>query len=94
MVWGCTAAQVVSPRTQAWCQNPSGWAVPSPGPCAAEVAGEDLPIESHHPQFQLFKELVDGTLWKSALRHKGAEQTWWLFKEIFLRVQELSILVC
>ena len=53
-----------------------------------------MPTESHHPQFQLFKELVDGTLWKTALRDKGAEQSWPLFKDILFRAQELSIPMC
>ncbi|KAK4810519.1 LOW QUALITY PROTEIN: hypothetical protein QYF61_004482, partial [Mycteria americana] len=44
--------------------------------------------------FQLFKELVDGTPWETALRDKGAEQSWQLFKDVFLRVQELSVLMC
>ena len=41
--------------------------------------------------FQLFKELVDGTPWKTASTVKGAEQGWQLFKDIFLRAQELLI---
>ena len=44
--------------------------------------------------FQLFKELVDGTPWEAALRDKGAEQSWQLFKDIFLKAQELSIPIC
>ena len=79
---------------QAWCQHPSGWAVRPPAPRASEAAGEGLPTESHHPQFQLFKEFVDGTLWETALRDEGAEQSWWFFKDTFLRAQELSNPVC
>ncbi|GAB0178027.1 hypothetical protein GRJ2_000268000 [Grus japonensis] len=41
--------------------------------------------------FQLFKELVDGTPWETALRNKGAEQSYQLFKDVFLRMQKLSI---
>ncbi|GAB0181507.1 hypothetical protein GRJ2_000616000 [Grus japonensis] len=44
--------------------------------------------------FQLFKELVDGTPWEIALRDKRAEETWKLFKDIFLRAQELLISIC
>ncbi|KAK4806794.1 hypothetical protein QYF61_005590 [Mycteria americana] len=43
---------------------------------------------------QLFKELVDGTPWETALRDKGAEESWQLFKDIFLRTQELLIPTC
>lgn len=41
--------------------------------------------------FHLFKELADGHPWKTSYRDKGAEQSWQLFKVIFLRAQELSI---
>ena len=44
--------------------------------------------------FQLFKELMDGTPRETALRGKGAEQSWQLFKDIFLRVQEVLIPTC
>ena len=43
---------------------------------------------------QLFKELVNGTPWETALRDKGAEQSWQIFKDAFHRVQELSIPRC
>lgn len=36
-------------------------------------------------KFQLFKELVNGTPWETALRDKGAEQSRQLFKDIILR---------
>ena len=36
--------------------------------------------------FQLFKGLVDENPWETALRDKGAEQSWQLFKDIFPRV--------
>lgn len=41
--------------------------------------------------FQFFKELVDGTPWETALKDKGAEQSWKLFKNIFLRAQDTLI---
>ncbi|KFQ86553.1 hypothetical protein N337_12956, partial [Phoenicopterus ruber ruber] len=44
--------------------------------------------------FQLFKELVNRTPWETALRDKGAEQSWQIFKEAFHRAQELSIPRC
>jgi len=37
-------------------------------------------------KFQLFKELLDEILWETALRGKGMEQCWQLFKDTFLRV--------
>ena len=44
--------------------------------------------------FQLFKELVSRTLWEMALRDRGAEQSWQIFKDAFHRAQELSIPRC
>ena len=44
--------------------------------------------------FQLFKELVNRTPWETALRDKGAEQSWQIFKDAFHRAQELSIPRC
>ncbi|KFR01676.1 hypothetical protein Y956_12986, partial [Nipponia nippon] len=44
--------------------------------------------------FQLFKELNNKTLWEMALRDKGAEQSWQVFKDAFHRAQELSIPRC
>ncbi|KFZ68978.1 hypothetical protein N338_01487, partial [Podiceps cristatus] len=44
--------------------------------------------------FQLFKELVNRTPWETALRDKGAEQSWQIFKDAFHRVQELSVPKC
>lgn len=41
--------------------------------------------------FQLFRELVDRTPWETALRHKGSGQSWQTFKDVFHRVQELSV---
>ena len=41
--------------------------------------------------FQLFRELVNKTPWEMVFMGKGAEQSWQIFKEAFLRVQELSI---
>ena len=41
--------------------------------------------------FRLFKELLDEISWENVLRDKGVEQSWLLFKDAFLRVQELSI---
>ena len=44
--------------------------------------------------FQLFKELVNRTPWETALRDKGAEQSWQIFKDTFHRAQELLIPRC
>ena len=33
--------------------------------------------------FQLFKGVVDGTPWETALRDKGIEDSWQLFKDFF-----------
>ncbi|KFZ67676.1 hypothetical protein N338_01599, partial [Podiceps cristatus] len=41
--------------------------------------------------FQLFKELVNRTPWETALKDKGSEQSWKIFKDVFQRVQELSV---
>ncbi|KFP65777.1 hypothetical protein N322_00654, partial [Cariama cristata] len=41
--------------------------------------------------YQLFKDLVNRTPWETALRDKGAEQSWQIFKEIFYREQEVAI---
>ncbi|KFQ77747.1 hypothetical protein N335_12351, partial [Phaethon lepturus] len=41
--------------------------------------------------FQTFKELVSRTPWETALRDKGTEQSWQIFKDAFHREQELSI---
>ncbi|KFW72584.1 hypothetical protein AS28_04447, partial [Pygoscelis adeliae] len=40
---------------------------------------------------QFFKQLEDGIPWETALRDKGGGHSWQLFKDIFLRAQELSI---
>ncbi|KAK4806906.1 hypothetical protein QYF61_012627 [Mycteria americana] len=43
---------------------------------------------------QAKSKLVNRTSWETALRDKGAEQSWQIFKEAFHRVQELSIPRC
>jgi len=43
---------------------------------------------------QLFKGLVSRTPWETALREKGAEQSWKIFKDAFYRVQERSVRRC
>ena len=42
-------------------------------------------------KIQLLRELVNKILWKTVLTGKGVEQSWQIFKEAFLRDQELSI---
>ncbi|KAK4810861.1 hypothetical protein QYF61_008833 [Mycteria americana] len=44
--------------------------------------------------FQLFKELVNGTPWETVLRDKGVEQSWQIFKDAFHKAQELLIPRC
>jgi len=44
--------------------------------------------------FQFFKELVSRTPCEMVLRDRGAEQSWQVFKDVFYRVQELSISRC
>ena len=41
--------------------------------------------------FRLFKELLDDMPWETVVRDKVMEQSWQLFKDAFLRAQELSI---
>lgn len=41
--------------------------------------------------FQLFKELVDSTPWKTGLKDKGDEKSWQIFKNTIIRPQELLI---
>ena len=41
--------------------------------------------------FRLFKELLDEISWEEDLRDKGVEQSWLLYKDVFLRVKELFI---
>lgn len=42
-------------------------------------------------KFQLFRELVNRTLCESVLRDKEAVQTWQIFRDTFLRVQEIEL---
>jgi len=44
--------------------------------------------------FHLFKELVDGTSWETALGDKRDEQNWQLSEDIFLRAREHSNPMC
>jgi len=36
-------------------------------------------------KYQLFRELLDEIPWGAAFRYRGAEQSWQLFKNAFLR---------
>ena len=42
-------------------------------------------------KFRLFKELLDKIPWEAVLRDKGVKESWLLFKDAFLRTQELSV---
>jgi len=44
--------------------------------------------------FQIFKELVSMTPWETALRDRGVEQSWQIFKDAFHRAQKLSVPRC
>ena len=41
--------------------------------------------------FWLLKELLNGILWETVLKGMGTEQSWQLFNDTLLRVQQLSI---
>ena len=41
--------------------------------------------------FRLLKELLSGIPWETVLKGMGTDQSWQLFKDTFLRAQELSI---
>ena len=41
--------------------------------------------------FRLLKVLLDEISWEEVFRNKGVEQGWLLFKDAFLRAQDLSI---
>ncbi|KFV93308.1 hypothetical protein N327_13538, partial [Fulmarus glacialis] len=43
--------------------------------------------------FRLFRALVCGIPWETALGIKGVNESWEIWKDIFLRAQELSILM-
>lgn len=47
-----------------------------------QVKSRNRTLNFRRPNFQLFKELVDGIPWKTAVIDKGAEQDWQLFKGI------------
>ena len=42
----------------------------------------------------MFKQLVNRTPWETALRDKGAKQSWQIFKDTLHRAQELLIPKC
>ncbi|KFP56696.1 hypothetical protein N322_04880, partial [Cariama cristata] len=56
-----------------------------------QVKSKGRTLNFRKANYQLFKELVNRTPWETALRDKGAEQSWQIFKEIFYRVQKLAI---
>ncbi|KFQ80133.1 hypothetical protein N335_04342, partial [Phaethon lepturus] len=56
-----------------------------------QVKHEVRTLNFRKANIQLFRELVSKTPWETALRDKGAEQSWQIFKDTFHRVQELSI---
>ena len=42
-------------------------------------------------KFQLLKELLSGIIWETVHKGMGTEQSWQLFNDTLLRVQQLSI---
>ncbi|KFQ63524.1 hypothetical protein N334_07076, partial [Pelecanus crispus] len=59
-----------------------------------QVKSKVRTLNFRNAKFQLFKELVNRTLWETALRDKGAEQSWQMFKDAFHKAQEPSIPRC
>lgn len=47
------------------------------------------PLNFREVNFQHFKEVGNRPSWETALRDKGAEHRWQVFKDSFHRVQEL-----
>ncbi|KAM6317421.1 uncharacterized protein O3Q21_008449 [Podargus strigoides] len=62
--------------------------------CMSHMRSTVRTLNFRKTKFQLFKELVNRTPWETALKDKGAEQSWLIFKEAFHRAQELSIPRC
>jgi len=48
-----------------------------------QVKSQLRTLKFRKAKFQLFKELVNRTPWETALRDKGAEQSWQNFKDAF-----------
>jgi len=61
-----------------------------------QVKSQVKTLNFRKAKFQLFKELVNGIPWETALRNKGVGQRWQrqIFKDAFHRAQELSIPRC
>ncbi|GAB0194995.1 FERM and PDZ domain-containing protein 3 [Grus japonensis] len=60
----------------------------------SRAASQTPPPQIIKAAHDLFKELVNRTPWETALRDKGAEQSWQIFQDTFHRVQNLSIPMC
>jgi len=58
------------------------------------VKGKVKTLNLMKANFQLFKELVNKTLWETSLGDKGVEQSCQIFKHAFYRAQGLSVLRC
>ena len=48
----------------------------------AQAKGNVKTLNFRKAKFQLFKKLVNRTPWETALRDKGEEQSWQIFKDI------------
>jgi len=59
-----------------------------------QVKSRDRTLNLRKANFQLFRVPVPGIPWEIACRGKGVKESCEIFKDIFLRVIELSILMC
>jgi len=62
--------------------------------CKGQAKSKIRTLNFRKANLQFFKELVNKTTWKTALRDKGLEQSWQFFKDTLHRAQELSIPRC
>jgi len=62
--------------------------------CTRQIKSRVKTLDFRRANFLLFRALVHGIPWETALRSKGAKENWETFKDIFLSVEEISILTC
>ncbi|TRZ10607.1 hypothetical protein HGM15179_016504 [Zosterops borbonicus] len=51
-------------------------------------------LDFRRADFGLFRRLIQGVPWEEALKNKGVQESWVLFKTEFLRAQEQTVPVC
>jgi len=56
-----------------------------------QTKSKDRTMKYRKAKFRLSKESVKRTPGETALRDKGADQSWQVFKDVFHKAQELSI---